>query len=235
MKDKVGIKRIVFANVSGFLVYTDKVAMMVDAGHKGMCDHILKALAEVGHSSESLQLIILTHSHYDHAGGAAEIKQLSGASVLIHESEAENLRKGRTSIPDGTRWKGKFIAWTGRRFAKIIMRLSPLEPDILVGEKLDLSGYGIPGYILHTPGHTSGSLSVILENGAALVGDNMLGIAGKEHFPPFADDQDEVLKSWKKLIETGSQVFYPGHGSEVRVEEIKKEMPGAEEKYGYKD
>ncbi|MBT3245076.1 MAG: MBL fold metallo-hydrolase [Bacteroidetes bacterium] len=232
MKDKIGIKRIVLANVSGFLVYTDSVAMMVDTGHKGMCDRILKALIEVGHSPETLQLIVLTHSHYDHAGGAAELKQLSGARVLIHASEADQLRQGRTTIPDGTRWKGKLIAWTGRRFAKKVTRLNSLEADIFVDEKLDLNGYGIPGYILHTPGHTSGSLSVILENGSAIVGDNMLGITGKEHYPPFADDQNEVLKSWQKLIETGSQVFYPGHGAEVKIGEIVKELPGAVKKYG---
>ena len=189
---KIGIKRIVFANVSAYLVYSDKVAMMVDTGHKGMCKRILKALEEAGHTSEALKLIVLTHSHYDHAGGAAELKKLTGARVLIHQSEAENLNIGRTSIPNGTRWKGKFIAWTGRRFAKKVIRISPLEPDILVGEKLGLSEYGIPGYVLHTPGHTSGSLSVILENGAAFVGDTMLGIDGKEHFPPFADDQSGV-------------------------------------------
>ena len=74
MKDKIGIKRIFFANVSGFLVYTDSVAMMVDTGHKGMSEPILRALEDVGHSVETLQVIILTHSHYDHAGGAAELK-----------------------------------------------------------------------------------------------------------------------------------------------------------------
>ena len=45
---KIGIKRIVFANVSGFLVYTDSVAMMVDTGHKGMSGRIFKALEELG-------------------------------------------------------------------------------------------------------------------------------------------------------------------------------------------
>jgi len=233
MEDKnIGIKRIVFANVSGYLVYTDKVAMMVDTGHKGMSDSILRAIEEVGHSAETLQVIILTHSHYDHAGGAAELKELTGTKLLIHQSEADNLGAGKTTIPDGTRWKGKLIAWIGRRFARKVMRINPVVPDILVGEKLELGGYGIPGYILHTPGHTCGSQSVILENGIAIVGDTMLGIPGKEHFPPFADDQKAVLDSWQKLIETGSKKFYPGHGSEITIEEIVSELPEAVKKYG---
>lgn len=227
-----GIKRVVFANVSGYLVYTDRSAMLVDTGHKGMSDRVIKALEDIGHSPETLSHIVLTHTHYDHAGGAAELKQLSGAKILVHESEAGNLRNGRTTIPDGTRWKGKFIAWTGRYFAKKVMQLSPAEPDILVNEKMDLKEFGFPAYILHTPGHTSGSLSIILENGAAIVGDNMLGISGKEHYPPFADDKTGVLDSWQKLIDTGSKVFYPGHGRKIPVQEIVSELPLAIKKYG---
>ncbi len=226
-----GIKRVVFSNVSGFLVYTDSVAMMVDTGHKGMTDHILASLQEVGHSLESLKLIVVSHSHYDHAGGVAELVKISNASLIVHENEAAHLRKGYTSIPDGTRWKGKLLAWLGRNFAKRIQRIDCAEPDVLVKESLDLTDYGIPGYILHTPGHTGGSVSVILENGVAIVGDNMLGISGKEHYPPFAENKNQVLESWKKLIDTGSKVFYPAHGGEVSVEEIINELPQAIKKY----
>ena len=228
---ELGIKRVVFSNVSGFLVYTESVAMMVDTGYKGMSNKVLTTLEETGHSLESLKLIVLSHSHYDHAGSTAELKKISDASLIVHENIASNLQKGRSSLTDGNMWKGKLMAWVARYFSKRIQKIDCVEPDILVKERLDLSDYGIPGYILHTPGHTSGSVSVILDNGVAIVGDNMLGIQGKEHYPPFADNKNHVLESWVKLIDSGSKVFYPAHGEEIPVEEIINELPEAILKY----
>lgn len=232
MRASVSIKRILFTNVAGFLIYTDNSVIIADTGHKGMNGRILQALESIGRKAEDLQLIILTHCHYDHAGGAAALKKLTGARVAVHEQEADNLRKGKTTIPDGTRWKGKLIAWSGRKLAKKVQKIDPLEPDIIVGERMDLSEFGIPAYILHTPGHTAGSLSVILENGTAIVGDNFLGFPGKEHYPPFADLKNEVLESWKKLISAGSKELLPAHGTTIDIEEIIEELPAAIRKYG---
>ena len=232
MQASVSIKRILFNNVAGFLLSTDNALVMVDTGHKGMNSRILRALEELGRSPEDLQLIILTHCHYDHAGGAAALKKITGAKLAVHELEAENLRKGRTTIPDGTRWKGKLIACLGRSFVKRVQKIEALEPDIIVGERMDLSEYGIPGYIMHTPGHTEGSQSIILENGTAIVGDNFLGFPGKEHYPPFADLKNAVLESWRKLIDTGAKELLPAHGITIDIEEIIQELPSAIRKYG---
>lgn len=232
MQAPVSIKRILFTHVAGFLIYTDNSVVIVDTGHKGMNDRIIQALDSIGRTADDLQLIILTHCHYDHAGGASALKKLTGAPVAVHEMEADGLRQGRTTIPDGTRWKGKLIAWLGRRFAKRVQKIDPLEPDIIIGERMDLAAFGIPAYILHTPGHTAGSQSIILENGTAIVGDNFLGFPGKEHYPPFADLKNDVLESWKKLISTGSKELFPAHGTTIDIDEIIEELPAAIRKYG---
>ncbi len=231
MKVPLSIKKILFRNVAGYLVYTDNAMVLVDTGYKGMNDEILHSIEGLGRKPEDLKLIILTHSHYDHAGGAAALKKLTGTPVVVQELEADMLRKGRTTIPKGTRWKGKLMAFTASIIARRVMKIEALEPDIIVRERLDLAEYGIPGYILHTPGHTAGSQSVILENGLSIVGDNCLGFPGKEHYPPFADLKEDVFESWRKLIYANSKELLPAHGTNIDIEEIMKEFPDALMKY----
>jgi glyoxylase-like metal-dependent hydrolase (beta-lactamase superfamily II) len=96
---------------------------------------------------------------------------------------------------------------------------------------MDLSGYGIPGKVIHTPGHTAGSVSIILDNGHAIVGDNVLGISIKKHFPPFANDRRGVIESWEKYIKNGVLVVYPAHGVRVPIEALIEELPFARRKY----
>jgi hydroxyacylglutathione hydrolase len=92
-------------------------------------------------------------------------------------------------------------------------RYPPCNYDIAIDERYDLSEYGFNAYIIHTPGHTEGSLSVIIDNEIALVGDTMFGIFWWTVFPPFASDQFLLLNSWGKLLNSKCRIFIPSHGS----------------------
>ncbi|MDI7275327.1 MAG: hypothetical protein QME94_05075, partial [Anaerolineae bacterium] len=92
-----------------------------------------------------------------------------------------------------------------------------LHADITIGDEgLPLDPYGVPGDILHTPGHTAGSVSVVLRDGSAIVGD--LAMSGfpalRRHagLPIVADDLDAVAASWRRLLAQGVVTAYPGHG-----------------------
>jgi len=225
------IERIPFLNVSGFLVYTKDAAILIDTGHSKTVEHLSRVLQDRGKTPSEIALIILTHTHFDHAGGAKAIKDLTGAPVAVHRAEADHLRRGRTPFPKGTRWKGKLMVFIGNIFARKMARYPAVDPDILIGEEFDLKPYGIPGKAIHTPGHTSGSLSVVLETGDAFVGDNLMGISLKEHYPPFANDRVQVLASWEKYISMGMQRLYPAHGKMVSIEALKNELANARRKY----
>ncbi len=227
----VKIKRIQYANVSGFLLYNHETCVLVDAGLKHTTSQLAKALGDINRKLADIQLIILTHTHFDHAGGASQIRGETGAPIAVHRSEADFLRKGRAPFPDGTRWKGKLIVLAGRIFARRMEAYPPVEPDILIDDSLDLAPYGIPGIARHTPGHTKGSVSVLLESGEALVGDNMLGLSFKHHFPPFANDNAGVLKSWQIYIDEGMHTLMPAHGGRVKTADIKSELPDARQRY----
>jgi hydroxyacylglutathione hydrolase len=228
----VKIKRIRSGIVSAFLVYNHDAVILVDTGHNGATQNFIDAIGEIQKRPEDVNLIVLTHTHFDHAGGAKKIKALTGAPLVVHVSEAEFLRKGRTPFPAGTRWKGKLLIVLSKVFARRLATYPAVEPDLLVEDALSLHDYGIPGRIVHTPGHTCGSMSVLLESGEAIVGDNVLGISPKTHYPPFADDRAGVLKCWETYLSSGVKTLLPAHGSRVQIDALVRELPVARRRYG---
>jgi glyoxylase-like metal-dependent hydrolase (beta-lactamase superfamily II) len=112
-----------------------------------------------------------------------------------------------------------------RRFgrkASTKMKCEPCPADFLVDSRFDLEDLGLNAYILHTPGHTSGSMSVIVGDEIAIVGDTMVGTFPRSIFPPFADDVPELIRSWGKLLHTGCRIFLPAHGSANGRELVEK-------------
>lgn len=95
----------------------------------------------------------------------------------------------------------------------------PVAPDQFVDESTDLSAYGVDGRILHTPGHTAGSISVLLPNGEAIVGDLMMGgyfggelLGAHPKYHYFADDLQAMRLSIQKILRYKPARLYMGHG-----------------------
>ena len=76
--------------------------------------------------------------------------------------------------------------------------------------------------IIHTPGHTKGSSCLIFDK-YAFVGDTMFNIMGKI-YPPFANDTNFLIRSWKKLIGLNSDYYYPAHGKRISYGEFENQM-----------
>lgn len=214
------IVRIPMGKSNIYLLRSDQTAIMIDAGSKKKTDAVSSALGEKGLDLKEIGLVILTHSHYDHVLGANGIKQRSGAKILAHESEKPFLLKGFTPFPKGTGIFSRIISGLGNTVLKNTGKYTPVEPDILVSDDYSLSDYGLDGLVISTPGHTSGSLSIIVGGKAAFVGDTMFNIFGNTVYPPFADDEEKLLKSWERLIQTGCEEFYPGHGKPFGMDKL---------------
>jgi hydroxyacylglutathione hydrolase len=174
-----------------------------------------------------IKLIVLTHSHFDHCGSAREIRDLTGAKVAIHESERTYLEDGGMLIPKGVNIYGKITKPLLFPFFKKIS-FPKLKPDILITDKpYPLSMYGIEGNIMHTPGHTIGSISVILDSGEAFVGcmvHNGLPFRINPGLPIFAQDIESIKRYWKILLDKGVKMIYPGHGKPFSAEVMKKTL-----------
>jgi glyoxylase-like metal-dependent hydrolase (beta-lactamase superfamily II) len=190
-------------------------AVMIDGGAPKKAKAFIKGLKKTPVSPEEIKLLILTHGHWDHIGSAKEIKEITGAEIAMHEREKDWLEKSLKPTPPGvTLW--------GRCFARIMSLFTPFvhipatPVDILLkDEEFSLNEFGIAGRVIPTPGHSSGSVSVLLETGDAFVGDlamNAFPLRLSPGLPIFADDLSKVKESWKMLLKQGAQTIYPAHG-----------------------
>ncbi|MDF1575956.1 MAG: MBL fold metallo-hydrolase [Bacteroidales bacterium] len=226
------VHRIGLVNVSCYLIYRPGEAILADCGNAGSEVKILEALRGLGLEPEMLKLLVLTHSHFDHAGSAGMLKELTGCKIVVHRSESERLSWGYSPIPPGTRWKARLLVGLGRIFARKLMKFPGVDPDLLADEQFDLGDYGFPGRVLHTPGHTPGSMILLMENGELISGDTLFGLANKLHFPPFAEDPGALVRSWKLIRNLPVKSIYPAHGRPFSFDKFLEEYDTAIARYG---
>jgi glyoxylase-like metal-dependent hydrolase (beta-lactamase superfamily II) len=218
-------------NVSVFLIHTGEGAMLVDSGNRGSESRILKEMKNLGLEPGMLSLLVLTHAHFDHAGSAARLREVTGCRIMVHRSEEDRMREGFTGLPPGTRWKARVLVGLGRTFARRLGKFPPAVPDLLVDGEADLADYGFPGKVIHAPGHTPGSMVVLMEGGELVAGDTLFGVEGKQHFPPYAEDLPSLVESWKAIREWKVKRAYPAHGHDFPWESFLAEFGGAMERY----
>ncbi len=223
--------RTAFANT--YLICNGRNSVLIDTGMETPGKTVLQSLSGHGLQPSDIRLIILTHCHYDHARGAAALRAATGAKLLVHEHHAPHLRKGYCRLPKGTNLLIEAWVSMGRAFMPRLAHFPPVEPDVIIDREYGLANLGLDARIIPTPGHTSGSLSVILDGRHAIVGDLVISGRGKSVFPPFADDPATLIRSWKTVIDAGVEYIYPGHGHPFRTEQLNRDFEKRKNKYGY--
>ncbi|HII01801.1 TPA: MBL fold metallo-hydrolase [Methanosarcinaceae archaeon] len=206
---------------SAFII-REEGTILVDSGYPGSENAILEKLREIGGSPDDLRLIILTHGHADHAGSAAALQEKTGAKVAVHRMDADKVRKGIQGTLHPTCFSGQILGlFFGQKKSS---RYPAFEPDILIDDSLELDEYGVRGKVIHTPGHSPGCVSILLDNGDAIVGDLIFPSIPleKPSLPFWADDPAEARKSIKKLIEKTSGKIYIAHGKSYSSKEVKE-------------
>jgi hydroxyacylglutathione hydrolase len=217
---KLGINRCYFIKEKG--------CIMIDSGPPKSINTLKKFLGENQIVPEEIKLVILTHSDFDHCGSANEVRNLTGAKICIHKNDRIKLEQALFSFPSGTTMWGSISHALLAPVLKNIIHLTPVKADIILDDNdFSLKEFGIKGKIIFTPGHTSGSVSVLLETGDAFIGclaHNNFPFRLSPGLPIYAEDIEKVRESWKRILEWGVKMIYPGHGDPFPVDVIKNKL-----------
>ena len=214
--------------VSSYLVRQEGL-ILIDTGlpkvlgYKGV--NLKKALQSLSSEPKDIRLILITHAHYDHVGLLSDLKALTGAEVAVSQQEREWVEKGLKLPARGvTMWGKMLLACTGVSLRW--MKVTPTSVDVVLEDKkFSLEPFGIHGKVIHTPGHSPGSVSLILDTGEAFVGD--LAMNGWPFrigpgMPIMADDVSSVKRSWRLVLDSGAKLIYPAHGKPFKAEALRK-------------
>ena len=201
--------------------------IMIDGGAPKKRKAFLSAIQPLSIKPEDIRLMVITHGHWDHIGSAKEIKDLTGAKIAMHWKERDCLEKSLKPLPSGVTVWGSIFVTIMKAFTPLI-HIPATDVDIVLGDAdVPLTDYGIPGKILYTPGHSMGSVSVLLETGDAFVGD--LAMRGfplrlSPGLPVLAEDMRQVRESWKSLLDAGAKTVYPAHGKPFSSDIIREAL-----------
>jgi len=157
--------------------------ILIDTGAGVNAGQIVRNIERLGLDPSNLATIVLTHCHIDHVGGASYFKERYGATIVMHDLDADAVERG-DSVRTGASWYN--------------LHLSPLKVDVrLTGAEETLSAdrkYNL--VCLHTPGHTPGSLSVYIDRGGERV------LFGQDIHGPFLPEFGADLTAWRRSMET---------------------------------
>lgn len=202
---------------TAYLVVEDKRAMLVDASTPSLTPRVLAKLTELG---AELDLIVLTHFHYDHVGSADALRTATGAKVAIHHADAEALRLGGKLQLKPTRFLPRLLAPGINRTEQ-----EPVEPDIELDDHVDLTAFGGFGETFHTPGHTPGSICVLLPDGTVFVGDALTAgmFTRRALGPMFVEDPATTSASIREISRRATRVLAAHAGTgEVSTPSLRK-------------
>jgi glyoxylase-like metal-dependent hydrolase (beta-lactamase superfamily II) len=181
--------------------------VLVGTGAPGDLKAILETFKAQRIEIKQLALILLTHGHSDQAGCAAELRRRSGAQIAIQAADAPLVRSGRNGMIVVQDWLGRVLR------PLVDEEFEAFEPDLAFEQGIALEPYGLRARVLPTPGHTAGSVSVVLANGEALIGDVLRGSLvwpnkAREHY--FCNDPARNQRSIVALAREGLLRCHPG-------------------------
>jgi glyoxylase-like metal-dependent hydrolase (beta-lactamase superfamily II) len=191
--------------------------VMIDAGAGRSVPALLENIASLGFGHRPPAAVIATHCHIDHVGGIPQLRARTGCQVIAHEQDAAAMEAG-----DALKTAAE---WYHRQYP-------PTPVDYKLNEVREVVKFEKGEVLcLHTPGHTPGSIAVILDQ------DGKRVLFGQDIHGPFSDSFGSDLAAWKKSMEIllglKADILCEGHFGIFQPEaEVERYIRNYLEKYG---
>ena len=165
--------------------------LLVDCGWPGTLPQFSAELKRKGVSIQDIKYLLVTHFHPDHAGMTQELKNLGIRHILL-DVQVEYVSQ-----------MTEFFKTKNYPYVQITTNDS-INLKVAESRKF-LAGIGLQGEIIHTPGHSDDSVTLILDEGFAFTGDL---------HPAFMLPEDDIVSrtSWDKIYQYKIARIFPGHG-----------------------
>ncbi len=188
---RVSIVNVGYRSTNYWVVSAGTSRMLVDLGWPGTMGRMRAGLKRMDIPVQEIRYALATHYHIDHPGLAQELKQ-AGVPLLVLEVQVGAIPLMKT--------------WTKPWDNYVDITLEGSVTISFSESRQVLERIGIPGEIVHTPGHSDDSVSLLLDDGSVFTGD----LTPLERI---TENEAPITKaSWRLLRERGATRVYPGHG-----------------------
>ena len=201
------IIRIPCGIVNCYLVRQESTLVLVDTAFRRDGRRIERSLAALGVYPKDLRMVLLTHGHIDHAGSALYFRQRYQLPLAMNPLEDD------TGRPFLGRGPGNRAIWALTRSA--VRSRGPIAPDIPLRDGQSLQNMGLDAKVVALPGHTAGSMGLLLPGGRLLCGD-LFSCLLPQSPAGVAEDSAALRESIGRLQEWKVRAVYPGHGKPFR-------------------
>ena len=178
-----------------YLICFNEKSALVDAGCGNRLDRLYANISECNVDPSSIEYLLITHCHYYHTGGAANVRKDLSCKTVAHRLDARYLENGDNTVTAAS-WYGSSI----KPFT-VDWKIAGKQTDIRLGGKIITA--------IHTPGHSPGSLVFLTES------DGKKVLFGQDVHGPLAPDlksnRKDYIASLKKMISLDADILCEGH------------------------
>ncbi len=178
-----------------YLVNFTGHAALVDSGCGRSHDRVIKNIRACGTDLQEIEYLLITHCHYDHTGGARDLKQATQCQIIAHELDAQYLEEGNDKVTASK--------WYGAKMEPLLIdrKLTLPREEILLGNRTVEA--------IHIPGHSPGSVVYLTESGGlrVLFAQDVHGPLD----PSLLSNREDYLRSLDLLISLNADILCEGH------------------------